>query len=320
MTGSYEVVVKNRRLQYKFTVSRNITILRGDSATGKTTMIDMIAAYQRDGAQSGVNLSCRKQCVVLSGTYWKAILSEIRDSIVFIDEGEQFVQSVEFARAVRDSDNYYVIATRSSLFNLTYSTKEVYGIRNTAGNRYQGVKRLYSEFYPLHRNEIDRIERPDLVIVEDSNSGYELFSDLCQRHGVPCISACGNGNVYACLRETEAKTVLVVVDGAAFGQQMERVLSLRKLKKVILYLPESFEWIILKSGLINGVENILENPAEYIESAQYYTWEQYFTRLLTRSTQDTYLRYTKSELNPAYLQRREQEKILSVIPEIEWAE
>lgn len=49
MKGKYEVVVKSRRLQYKFTVFRNITILRGDSATGKTTLIDMIAAYQEMG-------------------------------------------------------------------------------------------------------------------------------------------------------------------------------------------------------------------------------------------------------------------------------
>lgn len=46
MTGAYEVIVKNRRLQYKFTIYRNITILKGDSATGKTTLIDMIQSYQ----------------------------------------------------------------------------------------------------------------------------------------------------------------------------------------------------------------------------------------------------------------------------------
>ena len=90
----------------------------------------MIAAHQRDGDASGVNLSCDKPCVVLTGSYWRAILSEVKDSIVFIDEGEQFVTTDEFARAVQASDNYYVIATRSSLFNLTYSTKEVYGIEN----------------------------------------------------------------------------------------------------------------------------------------------------------------------------------------------
>ena len=73
----------------------------------------------------------------------------IHDSIVFIDEGDKFVASEDFARAVKNTDNYYVIATRASLFNLPYSIKEIYGIKNVSGNRYQGTKRLYAEFYPL---------------------------------------------------------------------------------------------------------------------------------------------------------------------------
>ena len=34
MRGSYEVVVRNSRVQFRLTVNRNLTILRGDSATG----------------------------------------------------------------------------------------------------------------------------------------------------------------------------------------------------------------------------------------------------------------------------------------------
>ena len=34
MRGVHEVVVQNNRVQYKFAIRRNLTILRGDSATG----------------------------------------------------------------------------------------------------------------------------------------------------------------------------------------------------------------------------------------------------------------------------------------------
>ena len=71
MIGSYDICVKNARLQYKFTVKRNITILRGDSATGKTTLIDMIASYQMNGKSSGVSVNCEKNCVVLTAFNWK---------------------------------------------------------------------------------------------------------------------------------------------------------------------------------------------------------------------------------------------------------
>ena len=131
MKGSYEVVVQNARVQFKFVISRNLTILRGDSATGKTTLIDMIGEYDEMGKSSGVELRCEKPCRVLSGRTWKAVLQTIQDSIVFIDEGNEFVRTEEFAHEIQKTDNYYVIATRASLFMLPYSVNEVYGIRNT---------------------------------------------------------------------------------------------------------------------------------------------------------------------------------------------
>ena len=174
MKGKYEVVVKSRRVQYKFSVIRNITILRGDSATGKTTLIDMIAAYQENGEASGVTVICKKQCTVLTGIRWQENLSLIHDSIVFIDEGDKFVASEDFAKAIKNTDNYYVIATRTPLFNLPYSVKEIYGIKNVSGNRFQGTKRLYAEFYPLCRVVTDISLKPDLVITEDSKSDYRF--------------------------------------------------------------------------------------------------------------------------------------------------
>lgn len=153
MKGSYEIKIKNNRIQYKFTISRNITILRGDSATGKTTLIDMVDEYNKNGKESGIELTCKKTCTVLDRRNWMRDLVEIKDSIVFIDEGNSFVRSEDFAEMAQRSDNYYVIATRDSLFNLPYSVTEVYGIRNKSGNRYQGTKRLYSEFFPLFTAE-----------------------------------------------------------------------------------------------------------------------------------------------------------------------
>ena len=175
----------------KFTLERNITILRGDSATGKTTLIDMIAAFQRGGKDSGVTIQSAKPCVVLTAFHWQITLSQIQDSFVFIDEGDAFVKSPEFATTIKETDNYYVIATRASLFNLPYSTKEIYGIKNKSGNRYQGTKRLYSEFYPLCNTDIHRIAKPDVVIVEDSNSGYSFFKNVFDEYAIPCISAQG---------------------------------------------------------------------------------------------------------------------------------
>lgn len=53
-------------------------------------------------------------------------MADIKDSIVFIDEGNEFVFTDEFAAAVQDTDNYYVIATREGIPSLPYSIEEIY--------------------------------------------------------------------------------------------------------------------------------------------------------------------------------------------------
>ena len=45
MTGSHHIVIESPRLKYEFTIKRNITIIQGDSATGKTTLIDLISSW-----------------------------------------------------------------------------------------------------------------------------------------------------------------------------------------------------------------------------------------------------------------------------------
>ena len=312
MKGKYEIIVKDVHIQYKFTISRNITILRGDSATGKTTLIDMISAYQSNGLSSGVSIKSDKRCVVLTGVNWQVNLEHINDSIVFIDEGEMFVRSKEFAKVIQGSSNYYVIATRTSLFDLPYSVNEIYGIRNTSGNRYQGTKRLYSQFYRIYGENINNISKPDVAILEDSNAGFEFFESVCKAQGIKCISARGKSNIYKMVCGCEEKNILIIADGAAFGPEMERVLSLSRVKQIVLYLPESFEWIILSKGLVDGkrVSDIIEAPEKYIESKQFFSWEQFFTKLLVDETKDTYLHYGKSKLNENYLRSREKAVII----------
>ena len=67
MKGSYQIIIQNSLVQFKLQINRNIIIIRGDSATGKTTMVNLVRQYSLDGPASGVNISCDKVCTVLSG-------------------------------------------------------------------------------------------------------------------------------------------------------------------------------------------------------------------------------------------------------------
>ena len=226
MVGAYRVVIQNKKIKFDFEIRRNITILRGDSATGKTTLVEMIREYEELGPDSGIELQCEKDCVVLSG-------------------------------------------------------------RQT----------------------------------EDSNSGYQFFRSVCTESGIDCKSARGKSNIFKLLLNGTKQDVLVIADGAAFGSQMERIMDLVAIQPNFhVYLPESFEWLILQSGLLEDgeINDILESPEKYVDSLQYFSWERFFTALLTQRTSNSYLSYTKSKLNPVYLQEQEKDAILSVIPKVQF--
>lgn len=320
MNGSHEIIVKNNRVQYRFTISRNLTMLRGNSATGKSTLVDMVAQYARDGENSGITLACDKVCAVLTPDAWQIRLAQMRDSIIFLDEDCAFVTSVEFARMARESDNYYVIVIRESLPMLPYSVDEIYTLQNRTKG-YGRIKRMYTQTQRMYaRSDLHgTLARPDLVIVEDSNAGYQFFLHYYEQRGISCRAAGGKSRIAAVLATVPVDAaILVIADGAAFGPEIEKVLAQRHSHpRLMLYLPESFEWMILQSSLLGDkeVREIMRHPEDYIDCQIYFSWEQYFTSLLVESTQESYLHYNKSQLNPVYLQPHEQQAIMISVPE-----
>ena len=306
MTGEHRVVVQTRRLKYEFILRRNITVIRGDSGTGKTTLVRLLAMYAND-PNSGVDVQCDKKCIVYNDSYNGSAgdtLSRLKDSIIFIDEGQKIIYSKEFASIIKGTDNYYVLITRDPLKQLPYSISEIYGIRESS--RYGGLNQTYNEIYNLYQsrdrktgNKVDL----DLIITEDSNSGYEFFKHYCDMLGIRCVSAKGKSNILTLLgRFTEIRNVLAIVDGAAFGPEMEAVMKKVCKGDLKLYAPESFEWLLLKSGVVKEVpKDVLENPAKYIESSEYFSWEQYFASVITKVTEGTPYKYSKHRLNRVYL-------------------
>ena len=251
MKGIHKVVISTKYLKYEFDLRRNLTIIRGDSATGKTTLVDMVRTHMNDGDSGPVTLNCDKSCYVVEGNLWKGQLGNIQDSIVFIDEGNEFVKTKDFARAIQQTDNYYVIVTREGLPALPYSVEEVYGIR-TSG-KYGALKQSYHSFYRIYPDSTTENIKPEKILTEDSNSGYQFFDAVCAEHQMQCDTANGKSNVFSYLKAHRNEKILVIADGAAFGPEMDRVLQLVQTREnLALYLPESFEWLVLSSGILKA--------------------------------------------------------------------
>lgn len=63
----------------------------------------------------------------------------------------------------------------------------------------------------------------------------------------------------------------MIADGAAFGSEIEKVLEvIGQREQMALYLPESFEWLILESDVLNDkdIRVMSEKWGDYIESGQ----------------------------------------------------
>ncbi|URW87070.1 hypothetical protein M5E86_06200 [Blautia wexlerae] len=84
--------------------------------------------------------------------------------------------------------------------------------------KYQNAKRIYNETYQLYNLQAKEDIQPDLVITEDSNSGYEFYHKL---FGETCCSAEGKSNILSYLQKSKEKEILAIVDGAAFGPEMQ---------------------------------------------------------------------------------------------------
>ena len=158
------------------------------------------------------------------------------------------------------------------------------------------------------------------MVIEDSNSGFQFFDSVCRERDIKCISAEGKSKIHKTLIGREQCETVIVADGAAFGSEMDKICKYMKDRDYVkLYLPESFEWIILKSGIVEvaDLKAILNSPSDFIESKEFFSWEQYFTRLLTDNTQNDHLRYNKSRLNESYLGSYNKQHILHVMDRIE---
>ena len=324
MKGMHHIVIQNKRIRFAFSIKRNITIIRGDSATGKTTLFSMIEEYGNLGKDSGVQIQCDKACVAISGKYWQETLENIHDSIVFVDEDSKFLKTKDFAKRIRNSNNYYVLITRENLPALPYSVEEIYGIH--CSGRYMNTRQIYNLFYKIYSETNPGKILIKSLITEDSQAGFTFFSQVSKTRGICCESAGGKSNILGILQEKlldkEQKETLVIADGAAFGPEMAHTSQLlRGNVNIKLYLPESFEWLLLYADILNKpfIRKKLEEAENYIESEKYFSWERYFTDLLMEETKDSPYPYDKSNLKDFYLQDKVVQKVLKAMAPISLA-
>lgn len=146
-----------------------------------------------------------------------------------------------------------MLVAREALPQLPYSVDEIYGLKNTtrASSKYPAYSRVHTSVYRIFGPLAFDGVRPEVVIVEDSNSGYEFYRALCEKSGVRCVSAGGKSNIYSMVRESRENDILVIADGAAFGPEMAFFNIAYSLcyERMKMSPPWSFDFVTLQETL-----------------------------------------------------------------------
>jgi predicted ATPase len=127
MDGEHSILIDTGKVKFNLTLDWNITVIIGDSATGKTYLCDTVHNYVKFGRSSGINVITDVKLDVGANTFEDAIrqLRNSSNTIIFYDSDIKYVMKSEFVEAVRDSSNYVVIMCREVMDDLLYSSKSV---------------------------------------------------------------------------------------------------------------------------------------------------------------------------------------------------
>ena len=245
MIGKYHLKIKNSKIAYEFDLNRKVTIIRGDSATGKTTLLNMVSRYNQSPNSSPIEFNVNPKCdtVVLTNQLWR-FKKDYENYIIFIDEHFDYTNDKEFNKFVNTSNNYFVIVDRDDTGRVDYSITDIYRMKNSG--KYSNIQPLYTNYLKIKdKNSVDI----DKLLVEDSNAGFDFYE---KAYNKPVVSSKGNSKIIRYVNESTTEKLFIAADGAAFGRYITELDIIMKRKPDInLFLPESFEYLLLCAGILD---------------------------------------------------------------------
>ena len=240
--------VKSSYVNYEIEFNRKVTIIRGDSGTGKSKIIESIKRLRKMASTSIYTTNGYKVVILKDYEDWEGEISNSKNTVFLIDGDCEFIKTKEFARSVHNSVNYFIIISREPISGLSYSYKEIYELRNSGKYNKTVSKYDLSKYDHLS-------EECQIVLVEDSGSGYEFFS---YHLPINVLSMESKSKMTKAIKEilnlNNVKKVGIIVDGAAFGSEMGNIRALEDDYKDIefsWFMPESTEGFIINNKILN---------------------------------------------------------------------
>lgn len=260
MTGEHSIIVEKRVVRYELVIRHKLNIIRGESGSGKSLLESMV--YENNmGVGSTKIRSDLKPKAVRFITDIKTGIKEgfnlfIFDETVFKkltsgDSGETV------AELVKDKPVYCIFITREC--GKTCLPVDVEACYEIVEEKF--TSRTIRRNEQLYEWKNDTRVLPTKMFTEDSKVGYSFFKNTLPNTEV--VKLGGTGEItkfgkYVKKYVGEGDIAYLVADGCAFGFLMPYFMEERRVAekygyKIRLFLPASFEYMLLSCGIVPNV-------------------------------------------------------------------
>lgn len=145
MRKDFQIRIYDNKVDYRLEVKSKFTIIRGDSGTGKTTLIDMLTYVNDNNSDmSGVHIESKLKCALIDKKNWREQIEESDGTVFFMDENlSRLCCDKEFVSIALQSHNYFVIMSNMQMKSTPYSCDDIYRI--TRDGKHHTLKPYYDK-------------------------------------------------------------------------------------------------------------------------------------------------------------------------------
>lgn len=257
------------KANYTLNLERGVTLLCGDSATGKSMLTDIILQYMKSKKGSGVKIECAMPVVTVPYIpNNKVYFESVAGSLVVLDENTMLDDPLTLQREAVDNGCWLLYITRKDKGSfLSTSVNSVLRVLRTG-------KMVTAE--PMFK--FDMPHRFDWgLVTEDSSSGNDFINNVAYAEsldGKDKLAERGNSLYYH----------TYFMDGAALSGPMRIYYNEYRAGRLDFILPECFEKILLQSSIFDSnkyVQDVLRDPdGNGANGSGMFTWETFYEKVI----------------------------------------
>lgn len=290
-----------KTIQYDLDIQNRLTILKGDSASGKSILTRMVDAHTVDKS-----IIINSEIPLRHLTYSSLELNpDLSPEFIYILDEYDGIDTKLASKYINNRNYRFILITRYEINSLiNYSTDDIYELYKSG--KIIKNRNIYSN---IDTNKDINLGKINKLITEDSGSGKYFFENL---PNITVTSTNGNGNITKSISDDS----VVFFDRVSFGPYIKKLLELIVYKNIGIICPQSFEHLLLTSGLFNSKKIQLEYDKINFECLRLYpntTLESIYYRLLVNITSEFNIKYSKSNIDSWFLEKEQYNKVTTNI-------